>query len=234
MSSSSMMTMSRTYKGIVFDFNGTLIWDTPFHERAWIAFSERMGHPIDSRTYYRDVHGKTTVDILTMLVGHEVDEQQIGELSRKKEELYRGICVSDPEHFVLAPGAEAMLERLHRREVPMTIATASEIENVEFFIDSFGLERWFDRSKIVYDDGLIPNKPSPDIYLKASENLGFTPADLAVVEDSYFGLLAARRAGFAHIFLAGTPREDQDRLLASRMADTRLDSFDEIDSELFT
>lgn len=234
MSFSSMKKMSRSFEGIVFDFNGTLIWDTPFHERAWIAFSERMGHRIDSRTYYRDVHGKTTVDILTMLVGHAVDEQQIGKLSKQKEELYREICLADREHFVLAPGAQKLLERLHRNGVPMTIATASEIENVEFFIESFELERWFDRTKIVYDDGLIPNKPSPDIYLRAAENLGFTPAELAVVEDSYFGLLAARRAGFAHIFLAGSPGEEQERLYASQMADTKLGSFDEISTDLFS
>jgi len=28
-------------KGVIFDFNGTLFWDTDLHNKAWDAFLER-------------------------------------------------------------------------------------------------------------------------------------------------------------------------------------------------
>ena len=52
---------------------------------------------------------------------------------------------------------------------------------------------------IVYDDGIRPGKPAPDIYLQASHLLGLQTADCVVVEDSISGIQAARAAGIGYI-----------------------------------
>ena len=39
----------------------------------------------------------------------------------------------------------------------MTICSASIKDNIDFFISSFHLDRWFDVDKIMYDDGIHLN-----------------------------------------------------------------------------
>ena len=33
--------------GVIFDFNGTLFWDTPFHNKAWDIFLEKHHLKLD-------------------------------------------------------------------------------------------------------------------------------------------------------------------------------------------
>jgi beta-phosphoglucomutase-like phosphatase (HAD superfamily) len=56
----------------------------------------------------------------------------------------------------------------------------------------------------------VPNgKPAPDLFLHAARTLGADPARCAVVEDSRFGVEAARAAGMRVFGYAGglTPAE---------------------------
>jgi hypothetical protein len=75
---------------------------------------------------------------------------------KEKESVYRKRCLLDKENFKLAPGAIEFLNYLKSENIPMTIATMSEWDNVEFYIKEFNLEKWFDLDKIVYSDGTIP------------------------------------------------------------------------------
>ena len=41
------------YKGIIFDFNGVLLWDSHLHEKAWGDFSKILrGHPLSSEEIF--------------------------------------------------------------------------------------------------------------------------------------------------------------------------------------
>ena len=189
--------------GIIFDFNGTLVWDNVFHERAWLQFAQQLDVDLDIRSYYERVHGKTTRDIFQDLLGRKISEDELRSLTEQKEKLYRDLCLESPDSYKLSPGAQSLLDRLREADIPMNIATASEVDNLKFFIETFKLERWFDTSLIVYDDNRIPNKPAPDIYIEAARRIGLHPRDTIIVEDSYSGALAASRAGCTCIFIAG-------------------------------
>ena len=97
--------------------------------------------------------------------------------------------------FIAKSGRDYLCEN----RIPHTIATMSGIENVEFYIEEFKLERWFDIDKIVYADGKIPGKPAPDIYQIAAKNLNLAPEDCIVVEDAVSGINAAYNAGIGKI-----------------------------------
>ena len=91
------------------------------------------------------------------------------------------------------------LYHLKENNIPRTIATMSEWDNVEFYIKEFHLEKWFDIDKIVYSDGTIPGKPAPDIFMIAAEKIGLNPADCVVVEDAIAGIKSAEDAGIGEI-----------------------------------
>ena len=151
-------------KGIIFDFNGTLFWDSEIQENAWKTFGTKLsGRNITDEEFNTYFHGRSNKDTLEYLKKRELTEEEVNELAQQKESIYRDLCKSDLSKFKLAPGVERYLNYLKENNIPFTIATASEINNVNFFIKEFQLDKWFDIIKIVYDDGTFRGKPEPDI-----------------------------------------------------------------------
>ena len=54
----------------IFDFNGTLVFDSIYHEQAWNRYMEgRLGRVVPREEFLAHVHGRTNRDILTYLLG---------------------------------------------------------------------------------------------------------------------------------------------------------------------
>lgn len=194
------------YAGIIFDFNGVLWWDEDLQIEAWQAAARRLRgselSPDEIRRYCLGVPNKLSLEYLT---GHPLNPAEAHRLTQEKEADYRQLCLAQGAGFQLSPGAVELLERLAAWEVPRTIATSSEAVNVAFFIQHLELGRWFDLDKIVFDDGSLPGKPDPQVYLRAAALLGLPPERCVVVEDSLSGLESARAAGIGRIYALGPP-----------------------------
>lgn len=221
------------FKGIIFDFNGTLFWDSEKHLEAWREFSKRVRpYPFTDDEMREHMFGRTNEDIIAYLLGKKPDKDLVERLGKEKEAVYRDMCRNDMENTHLAPGAVEFLDYLKENDIPRTIATMSEKDNVDFYIETFKLEKWFDLDKIVYSDGTLPGKPAPDIFIKASEKLGLNPSECIVVEDALSGLEAAYRAG-AGMIIAMASMESDDLYKQIPYVDMVVHDFGEIKS-LFT
>jgi beta-phosphoglucomutase len=202
------------YKGIIFDFNGVLWWDSHLQERSWKQFSVQLrGYPLSLDEIKIHVHGRNNPYTLEYLTGRSLDADEIFTLTQQKEDIYRQMCLSLGEAFRLSPGATGLLDFLVANRIAHTIATASEKTNVDFFVRHLQLEKWFDLDLLVYDNGKRPGKPAPDIYLRAASNLGLELQGCIVVEDSLSGIQAAHTAGIGYIIALG-PRETHADLAA--------------------
>ena len=187
-------------KGVIFDFNGTLYWDSQLHYDAWIEYSKILrGTPFTKEEMRDNMFGHTNEDIIEYAIGKKPTPEMVEKYAKEKEELYRKRCLKDRANFKLAPGAEEFLDYLKSKNIPRTIATMSELDNVEFYIKEFNLARWFDIDKIVYSNGKIPGKPAPDIFLIAADKIGLAPKDCLVFEDAIAGINAAKSAGIGKI-----------------------------------
>ncbi|MDC7225197.1 MAG: HAD family phosphatase [Spirochaetales bacterium] len=221
------------YKGIILDFNGTLIWDTLLHKEAWLTFSRELGTPVTEKQYYNDVHGKSTRNILEMLFDRKIEESELARLSDHKEALYRDACLENPDVYCFAPGVEDFLDYLTDKDIPRTIATASEKVNVDFFVETLKLNRWFNPDLFTYDDGSLAIKPAPDLYLKAAERLNLKPSQLVIVEDTYYGALSAKNAGAGCLIITGPADDRHDELDQLEGVNQFISDFAEIDKSLF-
>ena len=191
---------NKKFKGIIFDFNGTLFWDSKMHLEAWREYSKKLRKNAFTDEEMRNyMFGRTNEDIIRYLIGRQPEKELVEKCQNEKEAVYREMCRKDKENFVLAKGVEKFLDYLKENNIPRTIATMSEENNVKFFIEGFNLDKWFDVDKIVYDNGKIKGKPAPDIYLIAAKNLNLKPEDCIVVEDAVSGIESARAAGIGHI-----------------------------------
>ncbi len=105
-----------------------------------------------------------------------------------------------PDDAIAAvPGALALVERLHRRGVPLAVASSSPrpfIERVLRCLDV--LDRF---SVVMSGDEVARGKPEPDVFLAVARALGMAPVECVVIEDSRNGMIAARRAGMRCVAL---------------------------------
>ncbi len=220
-------------QGIIFDFNGTLFWDSQLHYDAWRIFSEKLrGYPFSDDEMRKYMFGRTNKDIIEYCTGKTPTDEMVTKLAYEKESLYRKQCLQSPETFKLASGAVEFLNWLKSNNIPMTIATMSEWQNVEFYIKEFNLAQWFDLDKIVYSNGKIKGKPDPEIYQIASKNIGLSPKDCIVIEDALSGLESAHRAGIGKI-IAIASLESHDLYEPFDYIYQIIDNFDEIDKNIF-
>ncbi|MBR6301834.1 HAD family phosphatase [bacterium] len=188
------------FKGIIFDFNGTLYWDSPLHKQAWREYSKILrGTMFTDEEMVKHMFGRTNELIIKYLIGRQPSPEMVEKYGDEKEELYRQMCLKDKEKFHLAKGAPEFLDYLKENHIPMTIATMSDKKNVDFYVNHFHIDKWFDMDKVVYSDGKIPGKPAPDIYIIAAQKLGLKPEECIVVEDALSGITAAKDAGIGKI-----------------------------------
>jgi HAD superfamily hydrolase (TIGR01509 family) len=206
-------------KGFIFDFNGTLFWDSAYHEQAWQEMARQIRSkelsPEEIRTH---LHGRTNSAVIEYLCGREVDSDEIASIATEKEKIYRNICLSLNGGFKLAPGVPEILTLLKEKQIPMTIATSSELENLHFYFRHLELNRWFDLDQIIYDNGTFPGKPAPDIFLCAAKMLRLLPAECTVLEDSFSGIRSAIAAGIGRIIYVNSGKMALEPELAEQVS----------------
>ncbi len=187
-------------KGIIFDFNGTLFEDSYWHELAWREYSKKLrGTPFSDEEMQKYMFGRSNEEIITYAIGRKPSHEECLEWANEKEAAYRNLVLKNPEIIHLTRGAEEFFDYICEKNIPHTIATGSEKTNVDFFVKTFKLDKWFDVDKIVYDDYKTPGKPNPAIYLKALDILNLKPENTLVFEDSYSGITAANNAKIGRI-----------------------------------
>lgn len=212
--------MSDTIKGIIFDFNGTMLFDEHFQTKAWRSFLESLtGRSVSDEELHTYVHGRNAEATFSYFLHRELPRQEVAALEEEKEVVYRSLCLRHPEDFHLVDGLPQFLDELTARGITITIATASALNNVRFFFEHLKLGKWFDPDLVIYSDGTIPGKPEPDIYLKAAERIGLPMESCAVFEDSRAGVKAAVRAGAARV-IGVSSMLARDELLALGASDT--------------
>jgi HAD superfamily hydrolase (TIGR01509 family) len=213
-------------KGVVFDFNGTLFWDTNIHNKAWDIFLEKNNIRLSNKEKNKKIHGKNNKDILNILFSNQLSKEEINRLSTEKEKIYQKLCLQTD--MQLAPGANEFLNFLKNINIPFTIATASELNNVDFYFKHLELNSFFDRSKVIFNDGSIKSKPNPQIFQKAINIMGLMGCEILIFEDSISGIIAAENVKAAKIIIVNSNDDDY-----SRWDYQQIKNFMDVDKNLF-
>jgi sugar-phosphatase len=91
------------------------------------------------------------------------------------------------------PGVIETLEFFRQRNIPMAVASSSAPELIKLVLEHFDIMKYF---KFYHSAKFEKHgKPYPDVFLTAAKMFGLKPQYCLVFEDSYNGILAAKRAG---------------------------------------
>ncbi len=192
-------------KGVVFDFNGTLFWDTELQNRSWDRFLAKHGFKLSEEEKHTWIHGINAKDTFEYLFQRSCSPAEVHELTEEKEIIYRQMCLNEGMEW--APGAVDLIEFLLENGVEIAIATAAGKNNVEFFIAQLDMLKYFRRERIIFNDGSMRGKPNPDLFSKAIETLGRKPVEVTIFEDSLAGVEAAKRSGAGNIYIVNGEKD---------------------------
>lgn len=190
-------------KAAVLDFDGLLADSEPYHYRAYNEVFERYGHTLDKEEYWVEWTSKGK-GIAGEIERHNLrlDVDPV-DLRKQKFEVYSGFCQSG--EIKLFPLAQSMAEILSVNH-KLAIASGSWVKDIRNILKNAGALNLF--PVILGKESAPREKPHPDIFLNAAEELGCAAQECFVLEDALKGLNAAKEAGMPCIILRNPLNRD--------------------------
>lgn len=183
-------------RSFLFDLDG-VIFDT---ESQYTVFWDRIGKEyLSEDSFGSTVKGLTLVDIFNR---HFKDDPAAADSIRTRLDRFE-----TEMDYTYIPGADAFLEELHGKGLPMAIFTNSnKVKMANVYRAHPEILRMF--ARIFTGEDFPKPKPAPDCYLAGMAFFGTSPDNTFIFEDSFNGLMAARDSGGHVTALATTnPRE---------------------------
>src|ERR1700722_585889 len=187
-------------KAFIFDLNGTMVNDMPYHNKAWHSLlNDELGGNFTVEEVKQQMYGKNQEVLVRMFGAGRFTAGEMDRISVEKEKKYQREFLP---YLELLPGLDEFLAGAYAKGIPMAIGTAAIPINIDFVLDHLHI-RHSVRS-IVSADDVTFSKPNPETFLKAAELLGISPADCLVFEDVPKGAETAANAGMQAVILTTT------------------------------
>lgn len=182
-----------TISAAIFDLDGTLIDSEPLYEEADRVFLARYGLSWED-IRWEDMVGIGGLEFIGLLKDRFGLTGATADLRREKDRIYLDIARTSLRVF---PRMLDLVRGLHDEGLPMAIATGSSMPVLQETTGILDLARYF--TVMVSADEVAHGKPAPDVFLEAASRLEVDPGACVVIEDSQYGVEAARRAGMSCI-----------------------------------
>ena len=182
-----VITLTKPYEALIFDFDGTLVDSVPAHLKTWQETFADYGLQIE-REAIRPYVGMSPWDICAAVAAEynldlDVDTVTKEKSNRFLENLDR-VTLIDPVLSIV---------RQHYQKLPMAVATGNLYFVAEKTMRQKQIFHYFD--VIVSSKEMEHGKPAPDVFLEAARRIGISPEKCCAFEDTEVGMLAAQNAG---------------------------------------
>ena len=209
-------------KAVIFDMDGLLI-DSEIH---WHDAERRLCTQLrlsSGQVSAKELFGKNLNDIT------KVFQQYNPTITF--EEVYAFYDKAADNVYIkqsnLLPGVQTLLDLLHEKGVTMAIASSSPRRWIDLVVERFALQKYFAHLFSTQSMNL-PGKPDPAVYNACINELGFPKEHIAIFEDSFVGIQAAKASGALAIAVPDKRWSHGDY----SVADIILDSLELVTEEL--
>lgn len=189
--------MLTKYKAFIFDLNGTMVNDMPYHIKAWHEKIIELGGNLTLEEMKHQCYGKNDELLERVFPGKYSLEDRI-EIGNAKEALYR---IEFKPSLRLIDGLDSFLKKADQENIKMAIGSAAIMDNINFVIQNMDIEHYF--KAIISANDVQESKPHPETFLKCAQALHIDPAHCLVFEDTPKGVECALNAGMQAVVILG-------------------------------
>ncbi|MBN1507275.1 MAG: HAD family phosphatase [Sedimentisphaerales bacterium] len=202
-----------TVCAVILDFDGVITDSEILHFRAFNAVLGKHGFELTKQEYYRDYLGMTDMDCFKALIGKgrlHIDESQVPSLVQQKTKVFERLARAEGR---IIEGVREFLQMLSHNRVPTAICSGALRAEIELILDGARLRGYFE--VIVSAEEVKRGKPDPQGFVLALRKLNqrrvrpIAPGHCVVIEDSHWGLQAARAAKMRTVAVTNTYEADQ-------------------------
>jgi HAD superfamily hydrolase (TIGR01509 family) len=177
------------FKAVIFDWDGTLGDTRQVIVMAFQTALSEINCKVSNEYIERRI-GIGAADTFRDLLRSakiQFDEKLIQHLVERKSQLE----IMLTNQVRLFSGAKDLLEALHGK-VKMSLASMNNHSVIIHLLKANDLEKYFDA--VLTAESISHSKPNPEIFLKTAAKLEINPEKCVVIEDSLFGVKAAKSA----------------------------------------
>lgn len=216
--SSLFYVFARSRRTILWDMDGVIADSASFHFAAWQEVFHRRGIRFTKEDFTR-LFGSRNDFIIRTVMGKDLCEEDVRLILEEKERGFRNKAKGNIKPFA---GVMKLLNSIKQGDFKSAISSSAPNDNIDLTCDELNIRSYF--NCVVSGKEVPESKPSPQIFLLAAQKLGAEPHDCIVIEDSPFGVKAAKAAGMRCLAVTNThPRKELEG------ADKVVDSLDEVD-----
>lgn len=190
-------------KAFLFDLNGTMVNDMPYHIQAWHHKIIALGGALSLEEMKYQCYGKNDELLERVFPGRFTLEEKI-KIGNEKEAQYR---IEFKPSLKLIDGLDSFLQSAANKKIKMAIGSAAIDDNINFVIDNMQIRNYFDA--IVSANHVTESKPHPETFLKCANLLQIDPIDCIVFEDTPKGVECALNAGMKAIVILGEHHQEE-------------------------
>lgn len=205
-------------KAVIFDMDGVLVETEPFHVRAMIEILEEDSIDVSEDEILEYV-GLAYPEKLKIIFAKKGIDRDIPELSKKIHRKYIKLIKGKIKPM---KGVIELIEKIFKSSLKVGLVTSSNENQTSVILSSTNTRKYFD--VVVTGDDVKNKKPNPECYVLVSKKLGIKPEHCLAIEDSVYGVTAAKKAGMKCIALTSTTHRKK-----LKDADLIVDSLNEID-----
>ena len=193
------------FRALVFDFNGTLSDDEHVMEAVTAEVLARHATPPTHREYIDRLAGLSDEMMVRAWLGNR---EGVDAIVAERVDAYRRLVHDGSTVDARMRG----VVRAAAGRAPIGIVSGAALAEIQPVIEAAGIAEEF--SCVVTSDDVLEGKPHPEGYLVALGLLRGSVADLqpgqvAVIEDTEAGVMAAKAAGMYCLGLVGTMTADR-------------------------
>ena len=197
---------------VIFDLDGTLLDTNEAHAESWVRSFGRHGYKMFADRV-RPEMGKGGDNLVPSVLGDDAearDGQRLRDTTRAEY-----LRIAKERRFRVFDGVEALLAALKARGLRLALATSSSNDDLDATFASAGVDLRPRFDAVVTKSDVESSKPAPDVVLAAVRKLGLSPAQCAMVGDTPFDALSARRAGVVTLGVLSGGMHDERQLRAA-------------------
>ncbi|MET9463835.1 HAD family hydrolase [Streptomyces sp. NPDC006544] len=186
---------------VIFDCDGVLVDSERIAVRVQVAVGAELGWPLTEAEVMDRFVGRSNASIGEQIATRLGSSRAVAWQARF-EQLHR--VAVDAE---LVP-VDGIREALGAITLPTCVASSGSHEKMRHTLGHTGIYAHFE-GRIFSAAEVAHGKPAPDLFLHAARRMGVEPSACIVVEDSKYGVQAARAAGMRSLGYSGglTPAE---------------------------